>query len=117
MGREIEAVVRDYLDGMCFADEEKLRRAFHSDARLIGYYRGVFEWDTVDKFVADCRSAGGLPVGSTYHWKILQIDRTETVAVVKVEDDYLGTRFTDYLTLMQVDGAWKIVNKAFHNHV
>jgi len=77
----------------------------------------VFEWDSVDKFVADCKSAGALPAGSSYYWKILQLDQTESVTMVKLEDDYQGTRFTDYLTFLKVDGAWRIVSKVFHNHV
>lgn len=116
MSEEIRAVVADYLDGMMFADEQKLRRAFHPDAKSIGHDRGRLEWDSIDRFVADCKAAGALPQNSEYYARILSIDVTGDMAVVKLEDDYLGSRFTDYLTLMRFGDAWLIINKAFFNH-
>jgi hypothetical protein len=41
----------------------------------------------------------------------------ETVAIVRVEaDNWTGHRFTDYFTMLKVDGEWKIMNKTFHLH-
>jgi hypothetical protein len=47
--------------------------------------------------------------------KIVAADVTGAVATVKVADLYRGLRFTDYLALAKVDGAWMIVNKTFHH--
>lgn len=40
-----------------------------------------------------------------------------TVATVRLEmDNWTGHRFTDFFTLLKVDGEWKIMNKVFHLH-
>ena len=49
--------------------------------------------------------------------RIANIDLIDTVATVRLElDNWTGHRFTDLFTLLNVDGAWKIVNKVFHLH-
>ena len=42
------------------------------------------------------------------------MDITGNEAVVKVEDLYLGLRFTDYLSLLLIDNNWVIVNKIYY---
>jgi hypothetical protein len=59
---------------------------------------------------------GALPVGTPYFAEIVSIDIAGDTAVVKVIDDYLGMRFTDYLTMVRTDDRWVIVNKAFYVH-
>jgi hypothetical protein len=46
---------------------------------------------------------------------IVSIDVTGNEAVAKVADLYLGLRFTDYLSMLNIDGNWMIVNKTFHH--
>ena len=36
------------------------------------------------------------------------------VAVAKLVLDYPQIKFTDYMTLLKVDGEWKIINKTFY---
>jgi hypothetical protein len=36
---------------------------------------------------------------------------------VKVTDDFAGMRFTDYLSLLKIDGRWMIVSKLYHLHL
>ena len=42
------------------------------------------------------------------------IDVTGNAAVVKVVLDYPQTRFTDYMSMLKINGEWKIVNKTFY---
>ena len=44
---------------------------------------------------------------------IVSIDRTGPVAVVHVKDLYQAGHFTDYLTIVEGEDGWRIVNKAF----
>ena len=38
-------------------------------------------------------------------------------ATVRLElENWTGYRFTDFFTLLKVDGEWKIMNKVFHLH-
>lgn len=41
---------------------------------------------------------------------------TGDVASVKVIDEFAGARYSDYLSLLKVDGRWLIVNKVWHRH-
>jgi hypothetical protein len=47
--------------------------------------------------------------------KIVSLDITGNEAFVKVADLYLGFQFTDYLSLMKIEGVWVIVNKTFYH--
>ncbi len=41
------------------------------------------------------------------------VDITGTAAIAKIELDYPDVFFTDYMSLLKVDGEWKIVDKIF----
>jgi len=110
------AVARDYLDGMMYADEATLRRAFHPKCLIVGHFRGRLEYDPLDAFIDACKKEEAIPPGTPYFAEIVSIDVTGDTAVVKLIDDYLGIRFTDYLTMVKTDGRWIIVNKAFYVH-
>jgi hypothetical protein len=109
-------VARDYLDGMMYADEAKLRRAFHPKCYVVGHFRGRLEYDPLDAFIDACKKEGSISAGTPYFAEIVSIDVTGDTAVVKLIDDYLGARFTDYLTMVKAEGRWIIVNKAFYVH-
>ncbi len=113
---ELVAVARDYLDGMFYADEAKLRRAFHSQSLQVGHYRGRLEYDPLDTFIAAVNAEPALEAGVEYYAEITVLEVAFDIAVVKVVDDWLGDRFTDYLTMLKHDGRWSIVNKAFTVH-
>ena len=113
----IEGTVRDYFQGMYHSDVERLRKAFHKTAVLVGYFNGKFTRIPLEDWLG---MIGKTPApgdsGEPYDMNIVSADLKENVAVVKVADLYLGLRFTDYLTLMKLeDGGWKIVHKAFHH--
>ncbi len=46
--------------------------------------------------------------------QIAALDVTGTVASVKVEEDYPTSHYTDYVSLLKLNGEWKIVNKVFY---
>ena len=49
--------------------------------------------------------------------KIAGIDVAGTIATVRLEsDNWTGHKFTDFFTLLKVDGEWKIMNKVFYLH-
>jgi hypothetical protein len=39
---------------------------------------------------------------------------TDDAAFAKIELDYPKVKFTDYFTLLKVDGEWKIMSKVYH---
>jgi hypothetical protein len=112
----ILAVVQDYLDGMVFADAEKLSRALHPRFFCIGNFQGGLEWDSREAFIAGVIANAAPPADGTYYSEVLSVDVTADTAVVKVMDDYLGMRFTDTLSLLKLERGWVVVNKLFHHH-
>jgi hypothetical protein len=108
--------VQDYLDGMVFADAEKLTRALHPKCFCIGNFDGGLEWDSREAFIKGVLANASPPAGGTYYSEVLSVDVTGDIAAVKVADDYLVMRFTDYLSLLKLDGRWVVVNKLFHHH-
>lgn len=110
----IIATVRDYVEGMCFNDEAKLRRAFHPKASIIGHFvGGKFEWISVDEFNEAIKGPGPQ---SEAVWDVVSVDVTGDSAVVKINDDFAGLHFTDTLSLLKLEGRWQIVNKIYYLH-
>ena len=55
--------------------------------------------------------------GARYPGRIASIEIANTVATVRLElDQWAGRRFTDFFTLLKIDGTWTIMNKVFHLH-
>ena len=112
----ISSTVQDYFLGMYHRDTGRLRKAFHPNCVLFGYFKGTFVIIPLDKWLG---MVEGRPVpaeqGEPFDMRIVSTDVTGQVATVKVVDLYLGLRFTDYLSLAKVDDRWVIVNKTFHH--
>jgi hypothetical protein len=115
-GREdfvaIAETVQTYVEGMCGADETKLRAAFHSRASVIGYLDGEFEWDSLDDFIEAVKSVVDTPDPNP-QWTLLSLDIVGDTAVARATTAVAGMSFTDTLSLMRIDGAWVIVAKTY----
>ncbi len=46
--------------------------------------------------------------------KIESLDVSGNAAIAKITLDYPTVKFTDYMSLLKIDGEWKIVNKSFY---
>ncbi|WOS63032.1 nuclear transport factor 2 family protein [Sinorhizobium fredii] len=112
----ISAVVHLYVDGMAFANEAALRKAFHPSASIVGNYKDSVEWLTRDAFIAAVSKEGSAPPETQPMMEVDLIHVTGDTASVKVIDEFGGSRYTDYLSLLKVDGRWLIVNKVWHRH-
>lgn len=111
----IRAVVEAYVEGMTFADETAMRRAFHPDCKIIGHYEGALEWASLDEFI-DAIKGVVSQTPPTPTWTIEALDVTGDAASVKVIDDFMGMTFTDYLALLKIEGTWLIINKLYYLH-
>jgi hypothetical protein len=112
----IQQTVQHYFDGLYHSDVEKLKKAFHPNSQIIGHFQGTLVFNSLEQFLGFVK---GTPApsesGEAYDMKIVSIDVTGGEANVKVEDLYCGFRFTDYLSLLNIDGDWVIVNKTFYH--
>ncbi|HEX8596372.1 MAG TPA: nuclear transport factor 2 family protein [Pseudomonas sp.] len=112
----INLVVRNYVEGMVFADEALLRQTFHPSCRIIGHYHKELEWLSLDDFISAIKSEGPAEKDIKPFWEIIDVDITGDAAAVKIIDDYIGMRFTDYLSLLNMDDRWVIINKLYYYH-
>jgi len=106
-------VVQLCLDGEATGNVEKLREAFHIDARMFGSLAGE-RYDVPISELFDLAASAPADTGN-YRARILAVHQTDDAAVATVaEEGYWGTvSFVDYLSLARIDGIWKIVSKLF----
>ena len=110
----IEKTVQFYIDGAKSGKGDDMKPAFHADATIFGYIgddlfsgpiQKLFDWNDENGPATDLET------------KIASIDIAGTDACVRLEsDNWTGQKFTDFFTLLKVEGAWKIMNKVFHLH-
>ena len=112
----IKAVIVEYLEGMIYGQRKRLERSMHPLCMQAGHFNGIYEFFDRETFIKSLEKEEMLPPGTPYHSKLVSIDITGNVAVVKVEDECFGTSFTDYLTLIKNENRWQIVMKAFFDH-
>ena len=110
----ITKVVQTYIDGAKSGRGDDMQPAFHKDATIFGYVGAdLFAGPIQQLFTWNDENGPAMGL----HAQITSINLIETVATVRLElDDWTGYRFTDLITLLKVDGEWKIMNKVFHLH-
>ena len=107
-------VVRLYYEGMMSGDEAKLSRAFHPRASIVGNEGGGFTWATLEEFTAECKAAAGQ--GGERAWQIDGLSFVGDTALVRLGNRFAGVWYSDDLSMVRVDGAWRIVHKTFYPH-
>jgi hypothetical protein len=110
----ITEVVQLYIDGSRTGDADKLRRAFHPDARMYGSIAGERFDQPIEEFFT-MASSQPADVDGTYEARIVSLEQVGDAATAAIEETgFWGTlSFTDFFSLSRIDGEWKIVNKTF----
>lgn len=108
----VRAPLEAYLRGHATGRADDFRPAFHPDAQLWGTRNGTLIRMTSQEYIS--RASGSPPADEAERRRWIEaIDVTGDTAVAKIVLDYPAVRFTDYMQLMRIDGAWLIVNKMF----
>lgn len=107
---EVRAALEDYLRAHATGRGEYKERVFHPDASLRFVSDGELRTLTVAEYVA---RSPGKPADdeARRRRRIASVDVTGNAAVARVELDYPDVFVTDYMSLLEVDGEWKIVGK------
>jgi len=110
----IESTIQYYINGAKSGKGDDMKPAFHKDATIFGYIgndlfagpiKKLFDWNDENGAATDIVT------------NITNIDVEGLIATVRLEsDNWTGHKFTDFFTLLKVDGDWKIMNKVFHLH-
>ena len=108
----VRAVVEKYLHGLHFNDTLSLGQAFWPDAKLFYVTRDgkLGQWTQATWYASFAGNVGKEEKGDL---RIESVEVTRDAASVKVVEDYATSRYTDYLSLLRLDGRWWIVHKIY----
>jgi hypothetical protein len=106
--------LENYINGQATGNGDFIRKAFFSGARIMAFRDGKLLNLSVDEFASRFT---GKPAEDEAQRKrkIESLEITGNAAVARIVLDYPTVKFTDYMSLLKIDGEWKIVNKAFHS--
>jgi hypothetical protein len=109
----VRVPIENYFKGHATGDGEYFRKAFHPEAKLFFIRDGKFATLTLEEFIK--RASGNPPADEAQRKRHIEsINITGNAAIVVVKLNYPTVNFTDYMSLLKVDGEWKIVNKTFY---
>ena len=108
----VRAAIEHYFRAHATGLGEHHRKVFHPEAKLFFINEGKFTQRTSEEYIA---GSPGKPAADEAQRKrtIEMIDITGDAAVAKLVLDYPNAKLTDYMSLLKIDGEWRIVNKIF----
>ncbi|MCW5961800.1 MAG: nuclear transport factor 2 family protein [Pyrinomonadaceae bacterium] len=109
----VRVPLENYLKGHETGNPEFMKKAFHTEGDLMFIRDGKFTTRSFADYIA---GMSGKPAADESKRKryIESVDVSGNAAVGKIILDYPNAKFVDYMTLLKIDGEWKIVNKSFH---
>ncbi|MFO7764100.1 MAG: nuclear transport factor 2 family protein [Wenzhouxiangellaceae bacterium] len=111
---QIERLMDAYVEGGRTGSVEALRPIFHPLATIFGYVGPDLFAGPIEMFYdwhADNGPAANLVAGD------MRVDVEGTAASVRIElENWTGHRFTDFFTLVRIEGQWQIMSKVFYLH-
>lgn len=112
-----EAAVRraleHYLSGHATGEAAHMEAAFHPDAMLFWVQDGELRRRSSADYIAGFTGRPAADEARRRRW-IESVDIAGTAASGKIVLEYPSGRFVDYMSLLKIDGEWRIVNKIFH---
>lgn len=109
----VRAALEHYLAGHATGQAVHFRQAFHAEAKLFWIRDGQLAQRTSAEYIGGARGIPAEDEADRKRW-IESIDIAGNAASAKIILDYPGVTFTDYMSLLKVDGEWRIVNKIFY---
>jgi 4-oxalocrotonate tautomerase len=105
-----------YFDGLYYSDTKRLRQVFHPRAIYACATDGKLLYLTMDEYfpIVDKRPSPASK-NEARHDRIVSIEFAgPATAFARVECAIEPKHFTDFLTLVFVEGCWQIMSKVFH---
>lgn len=109
----VRQAIEHYFRGHATGQGEHFRKVFHPDAKLFAVRDGKYWQLTSEEYIA---RAPGKPAADEAQRKrtVESVDISGNAAIAKVVLEYPQTRFVDYMSMLKIDGEWRIVNKTFY---
>lgn len=109
-------LLKRYYDALYRCDTALLATVFHSSAQYFTASGGeLLHLDMQSYFPVVEQRMSPESSGEPYAFSIDSIEFAGTVtAIARMRSSMLGKDFIDLLTLIQLEGEWKIIAKVFH---
>jgi Putative lumazine-binding len=101
-----------YFKAHATGNGDFIRKAFLPEARVMAFRDGKLLNLSAEEFASrfDGKPA---PDEAQRQRRIESLDITGNAAIAKLVLDYPTVTFTDYMSLLKIDGEWKIAGKVF----
>jgi hypothetical protein len=109
----VRVPLENYLKGHATGNPAFMKKAFHTEGKLIFIREGKYATRTFEEYINGMSGKPADDEAKRKRW-IESVDIAGNAAVGKIILDYPNGRFVDYMTLLKIDGEWKIVNKSFY---
>lgn len=111
--KAVSIPLENYIKAQVTGDGDLIRKAFHTEAKVMFFANEKFNQWSAEEFAA--RFTGKPAADEAKRKRSFEIlDIAGNAAIAKVVLDYPTVKFTDYMTLLKIDGEWKIINKSFN---
>ncbi|WP_263408345.1 nuclear transport factor 2 family protein [Terriglobus tenax] len=110
---DVITTVAKYVAGLQAGRADGVAEAFHRDAVMYGFASGQLLGGTIKNLYEFVEKNGAAPAIKT-RLDVLAITPTTAVVRVDMEKDAIGANYTDFHTLIKLDGTWQIIAKVFH---
>jgi hypothetical protein len=109
----VVATAGQYVEGLRTGSVATIEQAFHSEAVMYGFTNGKLLGGPIGNLYTFVETNGRAP-DITTRLDVLAITPTTAVVRVDMENDAIGADYNDYLTLIKIDGTWKVIAKVYH---
>ena len=112
----ITGVLGLYFDGLYHSDTTRLARVFHPRAHYVSVTDGTLLYrDMAEYFAVVDARVSPASRGEPRRDEIVSVDFAGPATARAVLRCVIGTlHFTDFLTLIHLDGRWQVMSKVFH---
>ncbi|MNY11380.1 putative lumazine-binding protein [compost metagenome] len=107
------ATANQYVEGLRVGSAEVVAQAFHKDAVMFGFTNGELLGGPIKNLFDFVQKNDDAPQITT-RLDVLAITPTTAVVRVDMEKDAIGADYNDYLTMIKIDGTWKVIAKVYH---
>jgi hypothetical protein len=111
--QSIREVIQLYFESYLGADADGIANAFHSETRLFSVDQGALSKVALADWLPSLRERqknGDIRQAET---SIGLVDVTGDAALAKVTIRFPKFAFTDYLSLLMIEGTWRIIGKIY----
>lgn len=110
---DVLSAMEGYVHGLKTGNVAELKKTFHQNAIMYGHLGNDLSQGSIDNLYTYVEKFGAAPNIKT---DLTVLHKTPTTAIVRIEmeHDAADEDFTDYHSLIKINGEWKVVSKLFH---